>query len=269
MEIAEELPTETHLSYPVASSSKDPTPPPVPQARQVLRDRLYVGNLAPTVDEYTLLQVFSKYGKIAKLDFLFHKAGPMRGKPRGYAFVEFSDESDAAKALASANDKLLRGRKLMVTYAQQAPVDSASSFQGRTKRHMSDIGKPTTLSLIKSLNSNRNNGTEDKIAKMEAKLRQMEQVSSSGRAMSGHSSLPAKPVGAAYAANMASMGPPRTSFKKSTPASLPSLPLTQPSASHSRLSSISAKAGTSSTAPLPRKPNALIGVKLKKHGGAT
>lgn len=93
MEIAEELPTETHLSYPVASSSKDPTPPPVPQARQVLRDRLYVGNLAPTVDEYTLLQVFSKYGKIAKLDFLFHKAGPMRGKPRGYAFVEFSEES--------------------------------------------------------------------------------------------------------------------------------------------------------------------------------
>lgn len=41
---------------------------------------------------YTLLQVFSKFGKIAKLDFLFHKSGPMKGKPRGYAFVEYSNK---------------------------------------------------------------------------------------------------------------------------------------------------------------------------------
>ena len=41
---------------------------------------------------YTLLQAFSKFGKISKLDFLFHKSGPLRGKPRGYAFVEFSNK---------------------------------------------------------------------------------------------------------------------------------------------------------------------------------
>ena len=41
---------------------------------------------------YTLLQIFSKFGKIAKLDFLFHKAGPLKGKPRGYAFVEYSNK---------------------------------------------------------------------------------------------------------------------------------------------------------------------------------
>ena len=45
------------------------------------------------VFRYTLLQVFSKYGKISKLDFLFHKSGPHKGKPRGYAFVEYSDEN--------------------------------------------------------------------------------------------------------------------------------------------------------------------------------
>lgn len=42
---------------------------------------------------YTLLQVFSKYGKISKLDFLFHKSGPLKGKPRGYAFVEYASEN--------------------------------------------------------------------------------------------------------------------------------------------------------------------------------
>ena len=55
-------------------------------------DRLYVGNLSPTVDEYTLIQVFQKYGKIVKLDFMFHKSGVLKGKPRGYAFVEFSSK---------------------------------------------------------------------------------------------------------------------------------------------------------------------------------
>ena len=44
-----------------------------------------------SISRYILLQVFSKYGKVSKLDFLFHKAGPLKGKPRGYAFVEFAD----------------------------------------------------------------------------------------------------------------------------------------------------------------------------------
>ena len=55
-------------------------------------DRLYVGNLSPSVDEYTLIQVFQKYGQITKLDFMFHKTGVLKGKPRGYAFVEFSSK---------------------------------------------------------------------------------------------------------------------------------------------------------------------------------
>jgi hypothetical protein len=55
-------------------------------------DRLYVGNLSPSVDEYTLIQVFQKYGRITKLDFMFHKTGVLKGKPRGYAFVEFSSK---------------------------------------------------------------------------------------------------------------------------------------------------------------------------------
>lgn len=93
MEPATDLQSESLLSYPVASTSQDIAPPAPPQARRLLKDRLYVGNLAPTVDEYTLLQVFSKYGKISKLDFLFHKTGPLKGKPRGYAFVEYADEN--------------------------------------------------------------------------------------------------------------------------------------------------------------------------------
>lgn len=41
------------------------------------------------IHRYTLIQVFSKFGKISKMDYLFHKTGPLKGKPRGYAFVEY------------------------------------------------------------------------------------------------------------------------------------------------------------------------------------
>lgn len=52
--------------------------------------RLFVGNLAESVDEYTLIHFLSKHGKISKFDYLFHKAGPRKGRPRGYAFVEYA-----------------------------------------------------------------------------------------------------------------------------------------------------------------------------------
>ncbi|KAI0360790.1 hypothetical protein OH77DRAFT_1367008, partial [Trametes cingulata] len=143
------------------------------------KDRLYVGNLHPTVDEYTLLQLFSKFGKISKLDFLFHKSGPLKGKPRGYAFVEYANRDDAEKALLHANDKLLRGRKLVVTYANQAPLEAAGvgAFGAKSRRPVSDSGKPTTLSLLKSAGTGRSDATDAKIAKMEAKLRQLESSS--------------------------------------------------------------------------------------------
>jgi RNA recognition motif-containing protein len=105
-------------------------------------DRLYIGNLSPTIDEYTLIQVLQKYGSITSLDYMFHKSGALKGKPRGYAFVQFSSKDvggpaalavsrasltrpssrlllpkDALKAMVKLHDRLLRGRKLVVTYA--------------------------------------------------------------------------------------------------------------------------------------------------------
>ncbi|KAI0674200.1 hypothetical protein C8Q78DRAFT_1013530 [Trametes maxima] len=189
-------PAPSELPVPPASSSSSAQP------RTLLKDRLYVGNLHPTVDEYALLQLFSKFGKVSKLDYLFHKSGPLKGKPRGYAFVEFADRDDAEKALLHANDKLVRGRKLVVTYANQAPLD-ASGAQGlgaKSRRPVSDVGKPTTLSLLKSAGGGRSDATDAKIARMEAKLRQLESSAGGSRgsgaasSLPGHPSLPPKPL---------------------------------------------------------------------------
>ncbi|KAI9450588.1 RNA-binding domain-containing protein, partial [Russula earlei] len=198
----------SHLSYPApepeppTSASLPSSPPP----RELLKNRLYVGNLHPTVNEHTLIQVFSKFGKLTRLDYLFHKTGALRGKPRSYAFVEYANDADAAAALAAANGKLLRGRNITVTYAHHAPLDAhmhtssgstsrRASQQAASQHHQhSDARRPTTLSLLKSAPTTRSR-TDDKIAQMEAKLLQLSQASPTGTEppASAHPSLPAKP----------------------------------------------------------------------------
>lgn len=71
------------------------------------------------MSEYDLVQLFNPYGKISKLDLLFHKAGPFKGKPRGYGFVEYMKEEDAALAKVEMEGKEVRGRKVSVSFANK------------------------------------------------------------------------------------------------------------------------------------------------------
>ncbi|KAG6917431.1 hypothetical protein DXG01_002517 [Tephrocybe rancida] len=272
--------TIDHLSYPTTldeSPAESSTAPSAPE-RQLLKDRLYIGNLHPTVDEYSLLQIFSKFGKVTKLDYLFHKTGALKGKPRGYAFVEYGSNDEALRALSMAHEKLLRGRKLVVTFAQQAPPEHGGSAYGAKRRGMMEIGRPTTLSLLKTGAGSRNDGTRDKIAMMEAKLRQMESTNPKPASIPGpsnasastlrptttittlhHTSLPPKPppqLPEALARR------PRLTAKPKTSTPLPSLPLLPPTKvqfqpwtdAHTTMSSATARTS---------KPK-LVGVKIGK-----
>ncbi|KAK0569071.1 hypothetical protein OC861_001313 [Tilletia horrida] len=135
---------------------------------------------------YTLIQVYSKHGKVAKLDFLFHKSGPQKGKPRGFAFVEYATREEAMQALIATNDKMLRGRKLSVTFANKSDyaegggssgVGGGGGGAGPHRNRQGDISKPTTLSLIK--NAQKPKSTNAKIAAMEAKLKLLQEKKSS------------------------------------------------------------------------------------------
>ncbi|KAH6874101.1 hypothetical protein BKA70DRAFT_1378943 [Coprinopsis sp. MPI-PUGE-AT-0042] len=198
--------------------------------KTLLKDRLYVGNLHPTVDEYSLLHVFSKFGKVTKLGFLFHKSGPMKGKPRAMS----------QKALSVAHGKLLRGRKLVVTYAQQAPFDQYPGGGGTYgRRPMVETGRPTTLSLIKTGLAQRTY----KIRLMEAKLLQL----------SGTPRLPQKPqttvtAGAATPSMLPSLP------HKPSQASLPLKPASGTIGSGSRPSSLGRPGGGTGKGLLPNLP---------------
>ncbi|KAJ7126135.1 hypothetical protein C8R44DRAFT_617968 [Mycena epipterygia] len=270
---------EDHLSYPTFSAEQAPEPSTSkvpPQPRQTLHDRLYIGNLHPTVDEYSLLQIFSKFGKVTKLDFLFHKTGLLKGKPRGYAFVEYGNKDDALKALSNAHDKLLRGRKLVVTFAQQAPMDpggGASSYGNVGSKHrktMAESGRPTTLSMIKSGMGNRNEGTRDKIAMMEAKLRQMERSkpTDAPSSLPYHASLPAKPLPSntpAAPTSQIGRGQNEPQRLRRPPPPLPSLPFApEPAAAPTGLKALNGSSKSSGPSMRKAGAGALIGVKIRK-----
>ncbi|CUA71198.1 hypothetical protein RSOLAG22IIIB_04502 [Rhizoctonia solani] len=185
---------------PEPSTSKDT---PAPRLEDQRGTRLYVGNLDHTVDEYALLQVFSTFGHVAKLDFLYHTSGPLKGKPRGYAFVEFATKQEATKALVACHDKPLRRRRVTVTFASQNThaVYNNNSGVGPHRRHAAPP-KHTALSLLKT--QNKPQSTSAKIAALEAKLGVLERERTSkeadallsevlGPAIPSHSSLPAKP----------------------------------------------------------------------------
>ena len=52
-------------------------------------------------------------------------------------------------ALESAHGRPLRGRKLVVTFAHQAPLDQHGAAP-RARRPVTDAGRPTALSMLKT-----------------------------------------------------------------------------------------------------------------------
>lgn len=137
--------------------------------------RLYIGNLHPSVSEYDLAQLFSPFGKLSRLELVFHKSGPSRGKPKGFAFLEYTRDEDALRAKIGTEGKEWKGgRKLNVGFANVSDeggigTSSTGPIRRTRRENQDDVKKPTTLSLIKNAQRPQG-GTDARIAAMEAKL---------------------------------------------------------------------------------------------------
>lgn len=124
--------------------------------------RIWVGNLDSRLTEFQLIKVLKKYGNVKKFDFLFHKAGPLKGHPRGYCFVTYETKEQAEHALNCLHGKLVFSKTLVAKWANRLPnVDPAKRRQGLSLGVAKKEQKPT-------LNVN------SQIHAIEAKLRAME-----------------------------------------------------------------------------------------------
>jgi cold-inducible RNA-binding protein len=78
--------------------------------------RLYVGNLSYTTSEMTLRDLFGQAGTVSEAKVMLDRE---TGRPRGFAFVEMSSETEASAAVAQFNSRELDGRQLKVDLAAE------------------------------------------------------------------------------------------------------------------------------------------------------
>lgn len=77
--------------------------------------KIYVGNLAYSVNDTNLRELFEEFGEVLSSRVIIDK---MTGKARGFGFVEMADDADANKAIESLNGKQFTGRALVVNEAR-------------------------------------------------------------------------------------------------------------------------------------------------------
>jgi RNA recognition motif-containing protein len=78
--------------------------------------RLFVGNLPFSATEAALREHFSSVGP---LSYIYLPIDRDSGKPRGFAFVEFSERSQADEAIRRFNNQMFMGRSLAVNEARE------------------------------------------------------------------------------------------------------------------------------------------------------
>ena len=77
--------------------------------------KIYVGNCSFDVTEQQLRDVFATYGDVASVSVITDRD---TGRPRGFAFIEMSDQGAAQTAIRGVNGTQLGGRTLNVNEAK-------------------------------------------------------------------------------------------------------------------------------------------------------
>jgi len=76
---------------------------------------IYVGNLSFDTTDAKLQTEFEAFGSVSKVNIV---ADRDTGRPRGFAFVEMDDSSQAKSAIDGLNGKQIDGRALTVNEAR-------------------------------------------------------------------------------------------------------------------------------------------------------
>ena len=90
-----------------------------------MESKLYVGNLSYNVAEDELRELFSQAGELKDVTLVVDRD---TRRPKGFGFVEYTNQADAEKAIQMFNDQELDGRRLNVSMAR--PREERSSGGG-------------------------------------------------------------------------------------------------------------------------------------------
>ncbi len=79
---------------------------------------MFVGNLSFDLTREELMEAFGAAGSVVDAKVPTDRE---TGRPRGFAFVEFTDDEAATKSISLLNGKELKGRALRVNLAEDRP----------------------------------------------------------------------------------------------------------------------------------------------------
>ena len=91
---------------------------------------IFVGNLSFGASEESVRALFTTHGTVSRVNLVTDRD---TGQPRGFGFVEMSDDAEGDKAIAAVNGKDLDGRSLTVNEARPK-ADRPSGGGGGGKR---------------------------------------------------------------------------------------------------------------------------------------
>jgi RNA recognition motif-containing protein len=76
---------------------------------------LYVGNLAYSMDEHELEELFTKYGQVTSVKIIRDRE---TNRSKGFGFVEMADRGQAQEAINQLNNQVIKQRKIVVNEAR-------------------------------------------------------------------------------------------------------------------------------------------------------
>jgi RNA recognition motif-containing protein len=76
---------------------------------------IYVGNLPYDLSEDEIKTMFAEFGEVSTVTLITDRES---GRPKGFGFVEMTDESQGQAAIAGLNGKEIKGRTVRVDKAE-------------------------------------------------------------------------------------------------------------------------------------------------------
>lgn len=76
---------------------------------------MYIGNLSNDVTEDDLLEKFSEFGNVEKVNIIKDR---FSGQSRGFGFVEMPDNSEADRAMKALNGMELKDNRIKISQAE-------------------------------------------------------------------------------------------------------------------------------------------------------
>jgi len=93
---------------------------------------IYIGNMSFDTTEEQLRQAFEAYGNVSTVNIITDK---YTGDPRGFAFVEMPEKSEAVAAISGLNGQDLGGRSLKVNEAKPRSDNRGGGGGGGGRRY--------------------------------------------------------------------------------------------------------------------------------------